>query len=64
LTAYLRPVYWAAIAVGGILSALLAFFGGSFLFRHARHVFCSGTWVVAEAFKTWFTAGASSSRAR
>ncbi len=55
LTAYYGLSYWTAFAVGGILSAVLAFLMAVILFRMRGMYFAVATWVVAEAFKTWFT---------
>lgn len=55
LTTYFGISYWVSIALGGLLSALLAFFLALILFRMRGMYFAVATWVVAEAFKTFFT---------
>lgn len=55
LTSYYGLSYWSAIALGGILSALLALILALLLFRMRGMYFAIATWVVAEALKTFIT---------
>ncbi len=55
LTSTFGLSYWAGIAVGGILSAILALVLALILFRMRGMYFAVATWVTAEAFKTLFT---------
>ncbi len=55
MTTYYGLSYWVAIAVGGILSAILALILALILFRMRGMYFAVATWVVAEALKTWIT---------
>jgi branched-chain amino acid transport system permease protein len=55
MTATYGLSYWAGIAAGGILSAILAFFLALLLFKMRGMYFAVATWVTAEIFKTLFT---------
>lgn len=55
LTTYYGLSYWAAIAVGGILSGVLALILALILFRMRGMYFAIATWVVAEALKVFIT---------
>lgn len=55
LTTYYGLSYWAAIALGGVLSAVLALVLALILFRMRGMYFAVATWVVAEALKTFIT---------
>lgn len=51
---YYQVPLWVSVAIGGLLSCLLALFMSLFIFRMKGVYFAIGTWIFAEALLIWF----------